>query len=708
MQTRRKKYSLVDRPGGVPSPFGIHPISASPFGCTPGPFLGIQFPQLFSDSADESRDIAAAAVTSAAGVASGLMSDIDLVVSRDPGTSSTNLTTESIKSSEYINYEYCYSNLLSSCELPTDRPTDRPTMRLLVLEETERSQLMHKLVTAFQQNVLLCFDHYKPELTLYCLRIVTSLSARKPRLRSRNLTVTGEPETNIHQVTDPFAELDVEEALSRELPNFTVSKLRETVQQLLRRATLRQDGTLYFAGSPEESMATKSVQYFIWFFDFMDFLHELFVNFVEKIFNPLFKYFQDYNFLSSDGRTNSVSSAFSKLSQFSESDNQGSLDGDHEGSESESLAESRRMHAQAKASLLQLCKEYKDIKSIYDTTAIDRVAQRLSFVKEQLEYLLDEEDEVDPDLYSAESGKLIEHMNMDFGTENLIRLVPDILVKLKKAAWLARRWLELDDQRTKDVSAKLDKLAIVEKQLVKRLDVLHDDITKGEKKLERETNELNRLMEKEGRPDVLTLQSYNIDREIKSITIKLEQLNKEKETFAERLSEIVKAKNLSEFHKLKFKFESNKLQRFTMERKLATLAFKKNLLDDDLNIELFVRPSVIHSSNKLQDECERLEKYIRQQKEELVSIKRALLPVQEDKASLMNRLSRQRECQPSWHHPVGSSAQNFILNPGHAAYIRSLPRKPNQQQAQHTSLPAIQQVSHVTVRNQRNISPPSW
>lgn len=581
-------------------------------------------------------------------------------------------------------------------------------MRLLALEETERSQLMHKLVTAFQQNVLLCFDHYKPELTLYCLRIVTSLSALKPRLRARNLTVPGESDTNTHQLADPFAELDVEEALSRELPNFTVSRLRETVQQLLRRATLQQDGTLYFAGSSEESMATKSVRYFIWFFDFMDFLQELFINFVEKIFNPLFKYFQDYNFLSGDGRTNSVSSAFSKLSQFSGSDNQGSVDGDHDGSESESLTETKRMHVQAKASLMQLCKEYKDIKSIYDTTAIDRVAQRLSFVKEQLEYLLDEEDEVDPDLYSAESGKMIEHMDMDFGTENLIRLVPDILVKLKKAAWLARRWLELDDQRTKDVSAKIDKLATVEKQLLKRLDVLHDDITKGEKKLECETNELHRLMEKEGRSDVLTLQNYNIDREIESTSTQLENLNKEKQTFAERLSHIVKSKNLKEFHKLKFQFESNKLQRFIMERKLATLEFKKNLLTDDLSIELFVRPSVIHSSNKLQDECERLEKHLRQQKEELVSIRRALMPVQEDKASLMNRLSRQRQYQPSWYHTAKGSAQSYVLTPGHAAYIRSLPRGQNQDQGSHTSLPAIQQVPAMTTRNQRNISPPSW
>lgn len=579
-------------------------------------------------------------------------------------------------------------------------------MRLLVLDESERSQLMHKLVIAFQQKVLLCFDHYKPDLTLSCLRIVTSLSAFKPRSRSQNqATRDMEDEQKSNRLTDPFAELDFEEALKRELPNFTVSRLRATVQQLLRRATLRQDGTLYFAGSSEESMATKSVQYFIWFFDFMDYLHELFMTFVEKIFAPLFKYFQDYNFLSSHGRTHSMSSAFSKLSQFSESDNNGSPDGDLDGSESGQLTEMKR----ARTSLLQLSKEYKDIKSIYDTTAIDKVAQRLSFVKEQLEFLLDEEDEVDPDLYSAESGKMVEHLDMDFGTENLIRLVPDILVKLKKAGWLARRWLELDDQRTKDVGVKLEKLECIENQLMKRLDILQDDITKSEKRLDYDTNELHCLMEKEGRPGTLTLQCYNVDNEIEKVNAHLDSLNKEKETFASKLSDIVKAKDLKEFHKLKFQFESNKLKRFMMERKLATLTYQKNLLADDLNIELFVRPSVIHSSNKLQDECERLEKQIREQKEELVSIKRALVPVQEDKVSLMNRLTRQRQHQAPWDTDRNQS-HNDVLHQtsGHALYVRSFPGAQLSNRPTRTSLPVIQQLPVVSKRPLRTVSPPSW
>ena len=563
-------------------------------------------------------------------------------------------------------------------------------MRLLVLEESKRSEVMHKLVSAFQQKVLMCFDHYKPELTLSCLRIVTALSAMKPKLKPGtasdelkrkkcgdgvNKTCVGKKVSDATSLPDPFAELDVEEALVRELPNFTVSRLRSAVQQLLRHATLRQDGTLYFTGNSEASIATKSVQYFIWFFDFMDYLQELFAGFVEKIFTPLFKFFQDHAFIGATGRTHSMSSTFSRLSLFSESDS-GHFSPDHESTEEEeSLAEKVRMRVQAKASLLQLSKDYKDIKAIYDTSEIDKVAERLSFVKEQLDYLLDEEDEVDPEIYSEESSKMIEHLEMDFGTENFIRLVPDMLVKLKKAAWLARRWLELDDRRTKDVREKVEKLSTIEEELSTRVEMLQEDISKGEKKLERETDELSRLMEKEGRYDSLTFKSYSVENQIQNLKAKLEKLCVEKDTFASRLKSIVRSRDMAGFQKLKFQYESNRLQRFVTSRKLATLTYQKDLMADDLDLELLVRPSVIHVSNKLQDECEYLEQALRVKREEVVNIKRALMPVQEDRASLINRLMRERQgaSLSLWQQKRLAENGDILLYPGHAVYLRSLP-----------------------------------
>ncbi|XP_012939486.1 uncharacterized protein LOC106012128 [Aplysia californica] len=682
MQSRRKKYSVVNRGGVAPSPFVD---GSAPSGISMGGGLDVPVGQ---ESGLSPR-------------VNGLLNEVEVVVNNEPGASSSMLQLESRlqKSSVYSMYQDNQSG------------DDRIEMRLLLLDESQRSQMMHKLVVAFQQKVLLCFDHFKPELTLACLRILTSLSALKPHTKNRTVEDRRSSETGSKtpEVREVFSELDVEEALKRELPNFTISRLRSTVQQVLRRASLRQDGSLYFAQASQCAMATRSVQYFVWFFDFMDYLQELYMNFNDKIFSPLYKYFYDNNFLIATGRTNTMSSAFSKLSQFSGSESMSTIDE----ADCDSVGDCAQLQKQSKASLLQLSKEYKDIKSIYDTSDMDKIAQRLSFVKDQLEYLFDEEDEIDPEFYSEESGKMVEHLDMDFGTENLIRLVPDILVKLKKAAWLANRWLDLDDQRTKDVGVKLDKLSGIEKKLKERLACLGDNIARGERKLERETNELSRLMEKEGRPDKLTFNVFNLESHIDKLRKKLDKLNKERETFAPRLAEVVKSRNLREMHRLKYCFESNKLQRFLTERKLATLGYQRDLIADDLNVEMYVRPSVIHSTNKLQDDCERLEQDLRDQRDELVNIRQALVPVQEDRASLMDRVSREKHREAPWlNDPNNTKLNNLLLYPGQALYVRSLPVAHGGRLSRRTKpgsrLSDVRRFPVDNSRLMRTLSPPRW
>ncbi|GFN84108.1 hypothetical protein PoB_001061400, partial [Plakobranchus ocellatus] len=115
MQTRRKKYSVVTRPGGVPPPFGTNPVVTTPFGPTPLPAGGIEVtpfpsqepaaePDRGSDTPDRPssfrRDMRRGSSPR------GLMIDIDKVVSHDPGTRSVSqLGARVPKSSVYSMYQ---------------------------------------------------------------------------------------------------------------------------------------------------------------------------------------------------------------------------------------------------------------------------------------------------------------------------------------------------------------------------------------------------------------------------------------------------------------------------------------------------------------------------------------------------------------------------------------------------------------------------
>ena len=105
MQTRRKKYSVVTRPGGVPLPFGTNHVVSTPFGPTPLPAGGIEVTPLPTpcDQHSEKRASPGEAWVPPEAWAPPpgfrrdlrrgsspreIMIDIDKVVSHDPGTRS--------------------------------------------------------------------------------------------------------------------------------------------------------------------------------------------------------------------------------------------------------------------------------------------------------------------------------------------------------------------------------------------------------------------------------------------------------------------------------------------------------------------------------------------------------------------------------------------------------------------------------------------
>ena len=291
----------------------------------------------------------------------------------------------------------------------------------------------------------------------------------------------------------------------------------------------------------------------------------------------------------------------------------------------------------------------------------------------QLDFMLEEEDEIDPDLFSADSGQLLYPLQMDEGTENLVRLPVDLLVKFRKAVWLARRWLELYDKRTHDLNAKLHKVLTLENNLTKRLRSLNGEIVQHEQQLEKTTDELHKLMEREARTEGLSFTLYDIDAKSKALKAQLEKLRKHRDAITTKVVEVTQKGRAHEYRRIKVDFEKNKLQRYLVERQLATLNYQRDLSEQDRQVELQVRPSLIRHTNHVQDTCERLEQTILEEKRERDNIRSALLPIQEDRQTLADKLSR----RSSMRH--GSSSRNsghgggnrFGLRAGEARFVRT-------------------------------------
>ena len=503
-------------------------------------------------------------------------------------------------------------------------------VKLLTTEEKYRSNVLYQQIKAFEDKIYTCDEMFSTDL--------------------------------LHKM---FKELSKRTKVSSDI--CTIQGIRHAFRTEARRLAMR--NRTRKPGFSNKTEPDQMMQYFAWFFNYIKYLRELRSNFVERIFNPLFKYFYE---TGSDGpdKEKSVDSSMSvsnmslhsyrssdtnasKLSQMTRYSSTSDISGISEMtiSSMSSLGMSAdndmatddihvtRQKMLSRAALHLLGREFRDIRQLYDSTDIENIAQRLSILKEQVDYLLDSEDKITFDMFGQDSETAVHHLKLKhMKVHCLLRLLPDVVVKCKKAAWLAKRWLQIDDAKTKDLNRKMNKLASIEGQLSRRLLVLSKDIQKHEHQLEQQLSELNNLMKREERSNDLHVAFLETeDKEVK-VTADFEKLQREKIELTKHLKLAITQGKHSECKHLRTMYERNKLQRYALKRQLATLSYHRTLVDRDMTFELDAKPNMIHFTNDVQDRCEELEKLLEKERSEKKTIEAALLPIVEDRGSVTDRL----------------------------------------------------------------------
>ncbi|XP_050418980.1 uncharacterized protein LOC126832298 [Patella vulgata] len=475
-----------------------------------------------------------------------------------------------------------------------DERAEALQLRLMMSEEPLRSELMYRQIEAFEDKIEMCFERFDVNLFYSMVRQLSQQSS-------------------VYDITN-------------------ISQLRQVYDdEIDRRNSL-------------PVSLNKCLQYFTWFFKFLTYLRDLRISFNSRIFVPLFKYFMEGS-NNGENRRGSTSSSLSKFSNISNDSSESGIMSDYGGSDPledpedfDDAAAMERLHAQSHTALMLLSKEFADIKPLYDTSEIKKLSQRLAFLKEQLEFNMDEEESINLDLLCYESAYMVEELNADEEISALLRYIPDILIKFEKAATLTRKWLILDDQRTRDFNAKLQRIVNLENKMSERLSKLVADIKQHEMILEKDSEELQRLLKREERSNELSSTVYDLDERIKDMSETLRQLRKQKVIITNKLVTAVKKRLKSEYKTQKVLYESNRLQRYSSERQLATLQFHRDLAEADMHVEIGVKPHLIYSTNDLQDKVEKLEQILEEEKREESTIKSALIPVKKDRQHLASIL----------------------------------------------------------------------
>ena len=292
------------------------------------------------------------------------------------------------------------------------------------------------------------------------------------------------------------------------------------------------------------------------------------------------------------------------------------------------------VRAQNSTSVLKFKNDLPEVKDLYDFTEVNNIAQRLRYLRQRWQLLLDDESEISPTLFSFNS-RISTTPHCPTQIVYLLRLVPDILLKCRNAGLLALQWLEHASSKAIDAHTKYSKLERVKSILTEKLSGLSDEIKLEEKALEAESSDLELLAEREERANEIMSKTKRIDFHIEQLQSKIYQLNIDNN----RVKHAIKS-DVSNRQALNKQLYNNELEVLKLGKDIKLLQYEKTLLEEELAVELEVKPCMIRFTDQIQEKCETLEQTIDKKRQEKQTVESALIPVIADRNRAQAEMSR--------------------------------------------------------------------
>lgn len=270
--------------------------------------------------------------------------------------------------------------------------------------------------------------------------------------------------------------------------------------------------------------------------------------------------------------------------------------------------------------------EIPEISELYSNVDMENVVRRLKYLKNRLDHLLEDEGEIDPALFSVTSARALEGLKLP--NNAFIRLMPDIQQKLATAGILAEKWLEIVTSRDVDGDTLVSKLERVKTILSDRLDNLNLEIKKTSDELSIESDELQDLLVREDRSDIISSKCQTLETKVGKLNDKISQNARQISDIKELVHTAVGNKQF--MGQLTGDLKKKERLQDEMMQNVKILTYEQHLVTEDLCVELEIKPSLIRITNSLQDKCEELESSLEAKEVERHQLEMALRPIGKD------------------------------------------------------------------------------
>ena len=421
---------------------------------------------------------------------------------------------------------------------------------------------------------------------------------------------------------------------------FKIERLR-TLRTLISGEKKRSQTDLY---NPRPS--EKVLQYYDWILNIIDYLKDLKKKYENKIFRPLNTYFKD-NFTpqttpSTGTRKDSAGSGSSGDLTPVPPTLDISQPADDKQTEGENpflpdASPPQTGNSIGRQALKELGRELEEARLLYDDSQIEHCSKNLGNVLSDWELLLFDNTELDSEIITMHDIVKLSYSHMHKDLAYLASVLPTIFDGCSKASAIARDWINLHETKTISLESKLVKVKEIHKHLTRKLHSLELEIIKHEGILETTTAELQKLINREERSNEINLKLFDTEQNISTLKETLERARCDRLILSEDLSK-AKISSPRDLADVRLKYEENRLQRYLLQRKIQSKEYAKSLLDDDLQLEIGMKPTIIRHSDALHDKCEKLEQIIEEKKSNKRQLQEALVPLQEDRRAIQAKI----------------------------------------------------------------------
>ncbi|XP_077978587.1 uncharacterized protein LOC144434019 [Glandiceps talaboti] len=287
------------------------------------------------------------------------------------------------------------------------------------------------------------------------------------------------------------------------------------------------------------------------------------------------------------------------------------------------------MQPSASQVLVQLSREFSDVDFTLDNKELRATARELHDLVKKWRGVMAMDKDISAKLYSKESLEEVAKFHNVGHFRQFLRFVPDVLYKSRKALSLAEHWMDVDDRKMAEVDKQLQLVEEIQTRMEMRVINVLKKIQQHKQEFDLKSDELQMLLNREDRSNDLNVKLSFVKKEIDSLCDQLREMYREKDAIIYKLQRLKRERKEGtlEFEECTEKFEQNELHTNDLEKRLQLEKYKYRLVEEDMLLELEVKPSIVRYTNQVEDDCERIEQYLQEENALRRKLEKALKPL---------------------------------------------------------------------------------